>query len=77
MEIQCKASQGMFSDELKVEIDTGYDHVEFFASSDLVKNGRVSLRKDSENEVDVFVFIPGEIIKGNRFVRIKKSILNI
>jgi hypothetical protein len=74
MEIRCaKVAPGMFPSEVYVEFDTGYEVVESLAPASLVNERQLSVRTVSETPEDFLVLIPGEILSGQRFTRIKKS----
>ena len=77
---KCQVQEGMFNSESFVTINTGYGEVQSLVSSELIDNGKIELTLDSDNEdtEDFFVvIIPGEVIKGNRLVKLKKNISEV
>lgn len=74
--IKCDAQDGFLSNESFVTINTGFDYIETLCSKDLILNNEINLRIDSETEESLFVIIPGDIIVGNRILKLNKSLIN-
>jgi hypothetical protein len=77
LELKCNVEKGMFSNEVQVTFDTGYDQIQTLVSEDFIHNGKVVLKIDSESEDDIHVLVPGDIIKGNRYIKIKRKIAEV
>ena len=71
---KCRVQEGMFNSESFVTIDTGYEEVQSLVSSELIDDDKIELTIDSEDKEDFFVIIPGEVTKGSRLMKLKKSI---
>lgn len=77
IELKCQIEKGMFSDEVQATFDTGYDRVQTLVSGDLVHNGKLVLQVDQETDDDIYVFVPGEITKGNRYIKVRKKLIEV
>lgn len=71
---KCQVQEGMFSSELFVTINTGYEEVQSLVPSELIDNDKIELTIDNEDTENFFVIIPGEVTRGSRLVKLKKNL---
>ncbi len=77
LKVKCQVNNGMFSNKVQATIQTGYGEVETLVSKDFVQNGKLVLKIDHETDDDIYVFIPGDLVKGDRYVKVNKRITEV